>query len=261
MTVTSDVLIIGSVAAGLAAALNLAERFHSRAFGLSLCCAIATSSIGPSADAATYSYPPTKALPLLPMRYDPTRIGFQKAPVAMITPVFAEAGDYGFRHPDGKTDSKPLNLDGLPFWIYAEYRDRGSKCQYDLIDGFGPAPYTPLPEAGAIPLRADPITSTVVRNCGRGFELVTRLSYDPDFFSRGFRSPYLAGHPPVGDTVKRALLHDYVKRLIVAFGGKSALEKRFAESLQQTKARYSETHPIMAPLASALRAAGVRVSR
>ena len=214
-----------------------------------------------SACAATYSYAPTKRLPYLPISYDIHDVHFQRASVAMVAADFADAGDYRFRRPDGKLESKPLDLNGLPFWIYAKYRDHKSKCQYDLIGGFRPDPVKSLPGVGPIPVHEDPAASAVVRNCGPGFELVARVAYDPDFFDSGFRSPYLRSHPFVSNEIKKGLMRDYVKRLITAFGGKSAFQTKLDHDLHLLRAKDWRQLLMIEPLASALEAAGIRVLR
>jgi hypothetical protein len=215
-------------------------------------------SSGNTVSAATYVYSPSLPLLFLGFGYDGRKVHFQRAPIAMIASVFPRGDTYAFHGPNGQSDSKPLDLNGLPFWIYAEYRDNESKCQYDFIGGLSPDPYNPLPKVGAIPVAWAPADEVVVRNCGRGFELVSLEGYDGGMLGADKSDPFvshLTGNQPIGDVdeVRKGLIRDFVQRLLRAFGGKAALQNKLDESFKP--------HPytIMEPLASALVAAGIRV--
>ena len=99
-----------------------------------------------------------------------------------------------------------------------------------------PDRYKPLPEVGDVPVGQDPADWVVVRNCGHGFELVSREGYDGGMFdgSGAFLS-YLKGPLPIGDIdeVRKGLMRDYVQRLLRAFGGKAALQNKLDEGFKQ----------------------------
>lgn len=235
---------------------------HLRFLGLLLSGVIAAFEVGclgDNANAATYDYGSTKAAPYLPFSYNPRKVRVQRASISMIAADFVDAGNYSFYGPNGELHAKPLDLNGLPFWIYAEYLDSESKCQYDFIEGLRPPPHKQLPEVGSIFVREDPAASAVVRNCGRGFELVSREGYVSIYDSQ-FHSPYLAGNPSIGGEVKKGLIRDYVNRLLTAFGGKVVLQNKLDEGLRRAKQEHPQhAYVIMEPLAAVLVAAGIRI--
>jgi hypothetical protein len=108
------------------------------------------------------------------------------------------------------------------------------RCRYALIDGLTPNQYEPQPEVGRISVHQQGDSAAVLRNCGRGFEVVSREAYG-SIFDEPFESAHLRGKggPPVGADVAEGLARDYVRRLITAFGGKSALRRAFGQSRLQ----------------------------
>jgi hypothetical protein len=180
---------------------------------------------------AHYAYGQTR-LPDLPFSYDPKAVSFDRASVPMIEAVVGP-GTWGFLGSDGKEYERPLNLATVPFWQYASYVDTASKnrCRYNLIDGFLPAPYDKIPLAEAIKGVEEEASTAVIRNCGRGFEVVSREVYGSVFDNDyDFMSPYLAEYnltsEPVGKAVPDGLAKDYVTRLIHAFGSRQTLQSQ-----------------------------------
>jgi hypothetical protein len=151
----------------------------------------------------------------------------------MVEAVVGKDNDYGFVGKDGREFSAPLDLKTLPFWVYAEYVDRATqgRCRYVLIDGLLPDADKPLAAGGDIDVGIAQQVPAVLRDCGQGFEIVSREVYD-SLFDASFESAYLKGkgRPPVGAGVAQGLARDYVRRLVVAFGGRDALKRQFAQT-------------------------------
>jgi hypothetical protein len=193
-----------------------------------------------------YRFAVVKSVPDLPLSYDLRLADFQRAfPRASAPIIEAEMGkgnNYGFVRKDGSKFSAPLDVATIPEWVYAEYLDNTPdyRCRYVLIDGLRPDAYKPLPAVGDIEVVPDEVEPAVLRNCGSGFEIVSRENFS-SIFAMSFESESLTDRagPLVGDNVPKGLAHDYVQRLIVAFGGKDAL-KRKLEQLESKRSGWRD---------------------
>ena len=228
--------------------------------GVIATCGIAEGRVDGNSNFSRYIVGHSKRLPDIPFGYDPEVVRFQKAPASMISVDLGTGNSWGARESKGKLRRKPLDLSSLPFWIYAKYEDAGAvgTCSYTLIDGLVPPLYKDLPEKGDILLVENEANAAVVRDCGRGLELVSREAYD-SIFDDQFRSAYLRS-PQMDQTptsvVASELARDYAARLLSAFGGRVQLQKKVDEAGGR-----KAMNVIPRSLASALIAAGVRVPR
>ena len=205
---------------------------------------------------AAYAYG-SKQLPDLLFSYDPKTINFEKASPAMVEAA-AVPGTWAFMGSDGKVYDEVPKLDAVPFWIYAAFADAKSakQCRYVLVDGLIPQPYEIIPARGDIAGVEFDGAATVLRDCGHGFETVSKENYE-SVFDPSFGSGDLSGNEPTpefrNDAVPAALAKDYVDRLIKAFGGKAALQSRL--DVATGGASFSDL-PI---LKTALIAAGLKI--
>jgi hypothetical protein len=194
-----------------------------------------------AAKSGQYRFAAVKSVPDIPLSYDlrtaEFRRAFPRASIAMIEAEIGKGNSYGFIRKDGSRFSAPLDVATVPEWVYAEYLDSGPdyRCRYALIDGLRPDAYKPLPAVGDIEVVPDEVDPAVVRNCGSGFEIVSQENFR-SIFAKSFESASLKGKagPPVGGDVPKGLAHDYVQRLIVAFGGKDAFGRKI-EQLQSKR--------------------------
>lgn len=190
-----------------------------------------------------YRFDAVQGLPDLPIRRDVRAVQFPYASRAMIETAVGKDNGYGVVDADGHAFGKPLDFSTLPYWIYADYRDRAPPggCRYVLVDGLLPDADKRLPAAGDVEVSDAEQATAVLRDCGRGFEVVSREVYD-SFFGEPFKSAYLkgAGEPPIEGGAVRGLARDYVDRLIRAFGGKDALRR----TLQEAQSRQAG-HPFL----------------
>jgi hypothetical protein len=183
-----------------------------------------------------YRFAAVKSVPDLPLSYDlrvaEFRRAFPRASVPIIEAEMGKGNHYGFIRKDGTKFSAALDVATMPEWVYAEYVDNGThyRCRYVLIDGLRPDAYKPLPAVGDIDVVPNEVDSAVLRNCGSGFEIVSQENFS-SIFAKSFESASLKGKggPPVGGHVPKGLAHDYVQRLIVAFGGKDALKRKLEQ--------------------------------
>ena len=202
-----------------------------------MCWAFATCGFGAQTlesrtSPVSYIFGDFKNLPDIPASYDPKLVQFPKATVAMIAADIGKGNSWSVYGSNGRTHLEALNLATIPFWIYAEYRDIKPKltCQYVLIDGLVPASYKSIPEAGKIAVGEDEANAAVLKDCGKGFELVSREVYG-SIFDAPFRSAYLTGEKRVvGAEIAKGLAHDYVEKLLNAFGGRAQLQKKLNEA-------------------------------
>jgi hypothetical protein len=245
------------------------HRYIDQRFSVLFLCAL-LAALGTSVVAGVNSSPTTryvfvgaKALPDIPLSYDPKDIHFQRPSIPMVAADLGEGNSYSRYGSNGKLYAGSLNLNTIPFWVYAQYLDAkpSTKCQYVLMDGLTPRSYEPIPKSGNVMVVENEANAAVLRNCGAGFEVVSRESYG-SIFDAPFRSAYLAAgnNQVIGDEIPMGLARDYVNRLLGAFGGRVALQKRLDEAGKQNSGTQT-FDDIPKLLRAELVRAGIRASR
>lgn len=201
--------------------------------------------------------------------YDPRTIFKEKASVAMVEADIGmssapEDDALDFYGKDGRVYKGYVDMGALPFWILASYVQHAgdTQCAYFWIDGLKPYflfdGWSPenIPDFKPLPLSQSEELEAVVRDCGKGFEIVNREAYEKSIFSEGFDSPYLnGGKPDVSADVPIGLARDYVRRLLSGFGGTAAVQAEFANG--ECK-QYFDYLFAFTPLKAALTAAGIK---
>jgi len=171
-----------------------------------------------------------KSLPeMAEFSYDPAQARFERASVDQIRAAFRGTDRFRERGSDGQITDVKIDLNSVPYWIYARYSDPSSSCLYLLVDGYTRVYPNDADEDAPIdaPIRwGDFDTGPVIlRDCGTGYRVLSLEGYGSVFEVARFEVPdsdeIVAEHVVIG------LAQDFVTRLITGLGGRDALQKIF----------------------------------